>query len=103
MKHFVAKSTSLFPLWVILFSIWAFLDPQYWSNLNFLIVPLLSLVMFSMGLTLKFNDFYRIFKNFKIICLGVLLQFLIMPILGFLLVKFFNIEQIIAVGVILEF
>ena len=58
MKHFVAKSTSLFPLWVILFSIWAFLDPQYWSNLNFLIVPLLSLVMFSMGLTLEFDDHF---------------------------------------------
>ena len=101
MKHFVAKSTSLFPLWVILFSIWAFLDPQYWSNLNFLIVPLLSLVMFSMGLTLEFDDFYRIFKNFKTICLGILLQFLIMPILGFLLIKFFNIEQIIGIGVIL--
>jgi BASS family bile acid:Na+ symporter len=101
MKNFVAKSTNLFPLWVILFSIWAFLDPQYWSNLNFLIVPLLSLVMFSMGLTLEFNDFYRIFKNFKTICLGILLQFLIMPILGFLLIKFFNVEQIIGIGVIL--
>ena len=101
MKHFVAKSTSLFPLWVILFSIWAIFDPQYWSDLNFLIVPLLSLVMFSMGLTLEFNDFYRILKNFKTVCLGILLQFLIMPILGFLLIKFFNIEQIIGIGVIL--
>ena len=101
MKHFVAKSTSLFPLWVILFSIWAFLDPQYWSNLNFLIVPLLSLVMFSMGLTLVFDDFYRIFRNLKTICLGIFLQFLIMPFLGFLLIKFFNIEQIIGIGVIL--
>ena len=75
MKHFVAKSTSLFPLWVILFSIWAFLDPQYWSNLNYLIVPLLSLFMFSMGLTLVFDDFYRIFRNLKTICLGIFLQF----------------------------
>jgi len=101
MKNFVATSTSLFPLWVILFSFWAFLEPQYWSNLSFLIIPLLSLIMFSMGLTLKVEDFFRIFKNFKIVCLGVLLQFLIMPILGFLLVKSFNIEQIIGIGVIL--
>ena len=57
--------------------------------------------MFSMGLTLEFNDFYRILKNFKTVCLGILLQFLIMPILGFLLIKFFNIEQIIGIGVIL--
>ena len=101
MKNFVATSTSLFPLWVILFSFWAFLEPQYWSNLSFLIIPLLSLIMFSMGLTLKVENFFRIFKNFKIVCLGVLLQFLIMPILGFLLVKFFDLEQIIGIGVIL--
>jgi len=101
MKHFVAMSTSLFPLWVILFSIWAILEPQYWSDLTFLIIPLLSLIMFSMGLTLRAEDFFRIFKNLKIICLGVLLQFLLMPFLGFLLVKIFYIEQILGLGIIL--
>ena len=100
MKNFVATSTSLFPLWVILFSFWAFLEPQYWSNLSFLIIPLLSLIMFSMGLTLKVEDFFRIFKNFKIIYLGILLQFLLMPLLGFLLVKIFYIEQMLGLGVI---
>ena len=77
MKIFVDKSTSLFPLWVILFSFWAFLEPQYWSSISFLIVPLLSLVMFSMGLTLRVEDFLRILKNFKIVCVGIFLQFLI--------------------------
>ena len=101
MKNFVAKTIRLFPLWVILFSAWALLKPQYWSDISFLIVPLLSVVMFSMGLTLTIEDFLKIFKNFKIVCLGILLQFLIMPILGFLLVKSFNIEQIIGIGVIL--
>ena len=101
MKNFVAKSIRLFPLWVILFSAWALLKPQYWSDISFLIVPLLSVIMFSMGLTLRAEDFLKIFKNFKIVCLGILLQFLIMPILGFLLVKSFNIEQIIGIGVIL--
>ena len=101
MKHFVSTLTSLFPLWVILFSIWSFLQPQQWSNLSFLIIPLLSLIMFSMGLTLKVEDFFRIFKNFKIIYLGILLQFLLMPLLGFLLVKIFYIEQILGLGVIL--
>ena len=101
MKNFVAKSIKVFPVWVILFSAWALLKPQYWSDISFLIVPLLSVIMFSMGLTLRAEDFLKIFKNFKIVCLGILLQFLIMPILGFLLVKSFNIEQIIGIGVIL--
>ena len=101
MKIFVAKSTNLFPLWVMLFSLWAFLEPQYWASISFLIVPLLSLVMFSMGLTLRVEDFLRILKNFKIVCVGIFLQFLIMPILGFLLVKFFDLKEIIGIGVIL--
>ena len=101
MKNFVDKSTKLFPVWVILFSFWAFLEPQYWNNLDFLIIPLLSLIMFSMGVTLKIEDFIRIFKNYKIIFIAVFFQFLIMPFLGFILVKFLNIEQIIGLGIIL--
>ena len=101
MKNFVGWATSLFPLWVIIFSIWAFFEPDYWSSLNYLIIPLLSLAMFSMGLTLKIDNFIKIFKDFKIIFLGVSLQFLLMPFLGFTLVKIFRLEQLIAIGVIL--
>ena len=101
MKNFVGWATSLFPLWVIIFSIWAFFEPDYWSSLSYLIIPLLSLAMFSMGLTLKIDNFIKIFKDFKIIFLGVSLQFLLMPFLGFTLVKIFSLEQLIAIGVIL--
>ena len=101
MKNFVGWTTSLFPLWVIIFSIWAFFEPDYWSSLSYLIIPLLSLAMFSMGLTLKIDNFIKIFKDFKIIFLGVSLQFLLMPFLGFTLVKIFSLEQLIAIGVIL--
>ena len=101
MKNFVGWATSLFPLWVIIFSIWAFFEPDYWSSLNYLIIPLLSLAMFSMGLTLKIDNFIKIFKDFKIIFLGVSLQFLLMPFLGFTLVNIFSLEQLIAIGVIL--
>ena len=31
--------------------------------------------MFSMGLTLKVEDFLRILKNFKIVCVGIFLGF----------------------------
>ena len=101
MKNFVGWTTSLFPLWVIIFSIWAFFEPDYWSSLSYLIIPLLCLAMFSMGLTLKIDNFIKIFKDFKIIFLGVSLQFLLMPFLGFTLVKIFSLEQLIAIGVIL--
>ena len=75
MNKIVATSTKLFPLWIILFSFWSFKEPDFWIKKDFLIIPLLSLVMFSMGLTLKFSNFIKIFKNFKIVLLGISLQF----------------------------
>ena len=61
MNKFINLATNLFPLWVIVFSIWAYFDSQTWTALQTFVIPLLSIVMFSMGLTLKTKDFYRIF------------------------------------------
>ncbi len=101
MEKIAVKLTKLFPLWIILFSFWSFNEPGLWVKLDFLIIPLLSLVMFSMGLTLKFSNFIKIFKNFKIVLIGVILQFFLMPILGFSLINFIEINEIIGLGVIL--
>ena len=54
-----------------------------------------------MGLTLKTKDFYRIFKNFKIILLGIFLQFLLMPGIGYFLISIFDLETVIAIGILL--
>ena len=89
MFKIVNLATTLFPVWAIFFSIWAYHDPSPWINLKDLVIPLLSVVMFSMGLTLKIEDFEKIFKNFKVVFFGTFLQFLIMPALSFFLVFFF--------------
>ena len=101
MNKFINLATNLFPLWVIVFSIWAYFDSQTWTALQTFVIPLLSIVMFSMGLTLKTKDFYRIFKNFKIILLGIFLQFLLMPGIGYFLISIFDLETIIAIGILL--
>ena len=101
MNKFINLATSLFPLWVIVFSIWAYFDSQTWTALQTFVMPLLSIVMFSMGLTLKTKDFYRIFKNFKIILLGIFLQFLLMPGIGYFLISIFDLETVIAIGILL--
>jgi len=62
MIKFINLATSLFPLWAIVFSIWAYFDSQTWAALQNFVIPLLSIVMFSMGLTLKTKDFYRILE-----------------------------------------
>ena len=101
MNKFINLATNLFPLWVIVFSIWAYFDSQTWTALQTFVIPLLSIVMFSMGLTLKTKDFYRIFKNFKIILLGIFLQFLLMPGIGYFLISIFDVETVIAIGILL--
>ena len=62
---------------------------------------LLMLVMFGMGLTLKFEDFAIVFKRPKDIIIGCVAQFTIMPLLAFLLGKTFGLEAGLLAGVIL--
>ena len=62
---------------------------------------LLGIVMFGMGMTLKLSDFKGVFTKPKAVITGILSQFIIMPLLAFLLVKIFNLDPALAVGVIL--
>ena len=62
---------------------------------------LLMVVMFGMGLTMKLSDFAVVFSRPKDIILGELSQFVIMPLLGFLLCVIFKLPAELAVGVIL--
>ncbi len=63
--------------------------------------PLLMIVMFGMGLTLKPHDFAVVFSRPKDIIIGFLAQFTIMPLLAFALGKAFGLEDALLVGVIL--
>lgn len=62
---------------------------------------LLMIVMFGMGLTLKFEDFKVVFTRPKDIIIGAIAQFTIMPLLAFLLSLIFKLPTELAVGVIL--
>ena len=74
--------TRLFPLWAVLFSIFAFLFPGGLAQLSWAIVPLLMLIMFGMGMTLTWADFADVARRPAVIGLGVLLQFLVMPLVA---------------------
>ena len=80
----------------------ALLAPQTVSFLKTSYVnPLLGLVMFGMGLTLKPADFKVVFSRPKDVLIGCASQFVIMPLLAFLLTKVFQLSPELAVGVIL--
>jgi len=95
------KITALFPIWAIVFSIIAYIEPSIVVDFKSWIIPLLILIMFCMGITLKVDDFKRVLKKPKIIALTVGLQFLIMPLAAFVISKLFNLSDELLVGMVL--
>ena len=66
---------QLFPVWALLLSAIAFFQPDLFVGLKAQIVPLLTIIMLAMGLTLSPTDFKQVLKNGKAVGVGVLLQF----------------------------
>lgn len=96
--QFISKT---FALWVLLFAFLAFQFPQYFVVFSHLIPYLLGIVMFGMGITLTFNDFGEVLKHPKAVVIGVIGQFVIMPLIAFALATGFNLPAELAIGVIL--
>ena len=80
MKLYIVRVTRLFPLWALMFSLLAWWQPPLFSGYKSAIMPLLSLVMFGMGLSLHLSDFARALNMPRLIVLGVGLQYGIMPL-----------------------
>lgn len=70
-------------------------------NLTGLITPLIQLIMFGMGTSMSAKDFIEVAKTPGTVALGVLAQFMIMPILGFVLASISGFPPEIAAGIIL--
>ena len=62
---------------------------------------LLSIVLFTMGTTLKANDFANVFKNPKEIGVGISAQYVIMPLIAFALARVFSLNEALTVGLVL--
>lgn len=80
--------------------------PEYflqWGSfkLSNLITPLIQLIMFGMGTSMSMKDFASVIKTPKGVAIGVLSQFIIMPMLGFTLAKATGFPPEIAAGIIL--
>jgi len=91
----------LFPLGAVILSWVAFSFPQLFIPLAPSIVLLLGLVMFGMGITLTVNDFLYVFKQPQIIILGLLLQFMLMPLLAWVISMTLGLPVLLSAGLIL--
>lgn len=95
------RFNTLFPLWALLISLIAFFLDTAFASLNSAIVPLLATVMFMMGLTLSKADIERVVKRPKPILVGVILQFLLMPILALTFSKMLQLSNQLTIGMVL--
>ena len=94
--------TRLFPLWVSTAAIIALVEPSVfiWFSGPWITYGLGG-IMLGMGLTLSWNDFALVAKTPSWVVLGILLQFTVMPLLGWGLGILFQLPPFFAVGLIL--
>jgi len=92
---------NAFPILAILFALFALYLPQWFLPLSEWILVLLGIIMFTMGMTLHFSDFIRVFNRKNVVFIGVAIQFLLMPLFGWLLAWLFNLSPLLAAGLIL--
>lgn len=97
-SRFVGRT---FALWIILFAVLGFLFPAAFIGFTAWIFVLLGVIMFGMGLTISIRDFTLLVRRPFAVSIGVLAQFLIMPLTAVLLVRLIPLPPEVAAGVIL--
>ncbi|MBE6379710.1 MAG: bile acid:sodium symporter family protein [Lentisphaerae bacterium] len=98
MSNWIVK---IFPLCAVLISILAYFYPGLFSGFDFMIVPLLGIIMLGMGSTLNFDDFARALKHPGAVVLGIALQFLLMPLLAWCIGKLLQLPQEQFIGLVM--
>lgn len=94
-------AVTVFPLIIIAAFFWGFLAPSTATPLIPYVNVILGVIMFGMGLTLTAPDFALVFTRPLPVLIGVVAQFVIMPLTALLLVAVFQLPPSLAVGVIL--
>ena len=98
----ISKITNGFPFIVLLASTLSFFNPSLFTWFSGdLITYGLGVIMLGMGITLSLDDFKGVMKYPKLVFLGLILQYTIMPYSGWFCGKVFNLSTPFAVGLIL--
>ena len=93
---------NAFPLWIVVFSVLALVEPAWftWFSGSFITWGL-GVIMLGMGLTLRPEDFRHVLRTPRWVVAGALLQFTVMPLLGWSLGYLFGLPLPFAVGLII--
>jgi len=101
MNSVFSRLTRLFPFWAIIISLLAWQYPELFRSYETWIVPLLSVVMFGMGLTLHLSDFSYVLQMPRLIFAGIALQYTIMPLTAVVLSDLMQLDPVLTAGMIL--
>ncbi|MDT8862171.1 bile acid:sodium symporter family protein [Alkalihalobacillus sp. MEB130] len=100
--HLFSKFASkYFAVIVIFISMIAFVSPTTFTWIAPHITLLLGIIMFGMGLTLKLSDFGVVLKKPVPVVIGVIAQFVIMPLVAFGIAIALNLPPELAAGLVL--
>ena len=97
----ITRLINLFPLWTISLAGFAYFNAAFFATLKPAIIPLLGLVMFSMGMTLSWRHFQEAVKQPLIITLTVVVQFVLMPLFAWLIAHAFELTPQQLIGMVL--
>ncbi|MBN1129234.1 MAG: bile acid:sodium symporter family protein, partial [Chitinispirillaceae bacterium] len=102
----IAKISSFivtaFPLWILCGVALTFIHPALFTWFSgSLITYGLGIIMLGMGLTIKAEDFKNVLKMPKWVGAGLVLQYTVMPALGWLMGWCFHLPTFFAVGLII--
>ena len=93
--------TSLFPLWAIAAAGAACLWPGPFAQARPAIVPLLGVIMLSMGMTLTMQDFAEVARKPRAVTVGVGLQYVFMPLSAWIISMALHLPPALMAGMVL--
>ena len=97
--HYISKYMGIL---VLVAAVLALIFPSMLQQIRPTVINyLLGVVMFGMGLTLNLQDFKIVFSRPKDVMIGCLAQFTVMPLLAWGLARVFQLDEALALGVVL--
>jgi Sodium Bile acid symporter family len=99
----LSQFTNLFPLWVVLGCLSGLFGQQLYTSWYkpVYVTSMLAITMLCMGFTLSVEDMTNVMKTPQRVMTGAVLQYSIMPALGFLISRAPNLPPPFAAGIIL--
>ena len=94
--------TNLFPVWTVVFTLWALKDPSAfaWLTTKYFTAGL-AILMLSMGITLSPADFARVATRPNAVLLNFALCYGMMPVLGLGLGRLWGLDPALVAGMVL--